>query len=84
MPGGKTMFVIRDKTGGSPMQAELESFGGGPPVIVADSGRRQLEINAKDAAQFYILVSATKSEVDKLIKAGFKMATSQDFEAREG
>jgi hypothetical protein len=77
------MFLIRDKTGGSLLQAELESFGGGPPIIVADSGRRQLEINAKDAVQFYKLVSATKSDVEKLIKAGFKMECSPDFEARD-
>jgi hypothetical protein len=78
------MFLIRDKTGGPLLQAELESFGAGPPVIVADSGRRQLEIDAKDAAQFYKLVSATKSDVEKLISAGFTLDCSADFEARDG
>jgi hypothetical protein len=78
------MFLIRDKTGGSLLQGELQSFGGGPPVIVADNGQREFEITAKDAAQFYKLISATKSDLEKLAKAGFKLETSPDFEPRDG
>jgi hypothetical protein len=84
MPEGKVM-LIRDKTGGPLLQADLEaSFGGGPTVLLADNGRKSFEINAKDAHQYYKLISATKSEVEKLEKAGFKMERSADFEAREG
>jgi hypothetical protein len=78
-------MLIRDKTGGPLLQAELEAgFGGGPAVLQADNGRKSFEITAKDAAQYYKLISATKSEVEKLKSAGFTMERSADFEAREG
>jgi hypothetical protein len=84
-PGGLAM-LIRDKTGGPLLQAELEvPMGGrGVPLLMADNGRHSFEIDAKDAAQFYKLVSATKKEVEQLKKAGFKMAVVDEFEARDG
>ena len=79
-------MIIRDKTGGGLLQAELETplGGNGPPILVADNGRSSFDIDAKEAAEFYRLISATKSEVAKLRKAGFKMETASDFVAREG
>jgi len=79
-------MIIRDKTGGGLLQAELEAplSGDGPPILVADNGRSSFDIEAKEAAEFYRLISATKSEVAKLRKAGFKMETAADFIAREG
>jgi hypothetical protein len=79
-------MIIRDKTGGGLLQAELEMppGGNGPPILVADNGRSSFDIEAKEAAEFYRLISATKSEVAKLRKAGFKMETASDFVAREG
>ena len=79
-------MIIRDKTGGGLLQAELEAPLGetGLPILVADNGRSSFDIEAKEAAEFYRLISATKSEVAKLRKAGFKMETAADFIAREG
>ncbi len=79
-------MIIRDKTGGSLLQAELESplGGSGPPLLVADNGRSTFDIDAKQAAEFYRLISATKSEVAQLRKAGFKMELAADFVARDG
>jgi hypothetical protein len=79
-------MIIRDKTGGGLLQAELEmpAAGSGAPVLIADNGRSSFEIDAKEASEFYRLISATKTEVAKLRKAGFKMETAPDFVAREG
>ena len=79
-------MIIRDKSGGGLLQAELEAPPGenGPPILVADNGRSSFDIDAKEAAEFYKLISATKTEVAKLRKAGFKMETAPDFVAREG
>jgi hypothetical protein len=79
-------MIIRDKTGGGLLQAELEMppGGSGTPIIVADNGRSSFDIDAKEAAEFYRLISATKTEIAKLRKAGFKMETAPDFVAREG
>ena len=56
----------------------------GPSVLMADNGRKSFEIDAKSAAQFYRLISATKREVELLKKAGFRMEACEDFEPREG
>ncbi len=79
-------MIIRDKTGGGLLQAELETppEGSGPPILVADNGRSSFDIDAKKASEYYRLISATKSEVVQLKKAGFKMEVSPDFVAREG
>ncbi len=78
-------MLIRDKTGGPLLQAELEpALGSGPPLLMADNGRKSFEIDSKQAAQFYKLISATKSEVAALKKAGYDIQPSDDFEAREG
>jgi hypothetical protein len=77
-------MIIRDKTGGGLLQAELEVPPGGSAVLVADNGRSSFDIDAKEAADYYKLISATKTEVAKLRKAGFKMETAIDFVAREG
>ena len=78
-------MIIRDKTGGGLLQAELESpLGSGPPILVADNGRSSFDIDAKQAAEFYRLISATKNEVLQLRKAGFKMEVAADFVARDG
>ncbi len=79
-------IIIRDKTGGELLQAELETplGGSGPPILVADNGRSSFDIDAKQATEFYKLISATKSEVAQLRKAGFKMEVSSDFVARDG
>jgi hypothetical protein len=79
-------MIIRDKTGGGLLQAALEMPLGesGYPILVADNGRSSFEIDAKHAAEFYKLISATKSEVAKLRTAGFNMETAADFIAREG
>jgi hypothetical protein len=84
-PGGVTM-IIRDKTGGELLQAELEAplGGSGVPILVADNGRSSFDIDAKQATEFYKLISATKTEVAQLRKAGFKMEVSTDFVPREG
>jgi hypothetical protein len=76
-------MLIRDKTGGPLLQAELEAMGG-PPVLVADNGRKSFEIEIKDAKQFYKLISATKQELSLLKTAGYAMDTAPDFEARDG
>jgi hypothetical protein len=77
-------MLIRDKTGGSLLQAELEpSLGGNsPPILMADNGRKSFEIDAKSASQYYRLISATKAEVEQLKKAGYRMDVAEDFEAR--
>jgi hypothetical protein len=79
-------MLIRDKTGGPLLQAELEPPLGpnGSTVLVADNGRKTFEIDAQHATQFYRLISATKSEVVKLRKAGYKIEECEDFEARDG
>lgn len=78
-------MIIRDKTGGGLLQAELEMPAGSPgPVLVADNGRSSFDIDAKEAAEFYRLISATKTEIAKLRKAGFRMETAPDFVPREG
>jgi hypothetical protein len=78
-------MLIRHKTGGSLLNAELEpGIGGGPAVLMADNGRKTVEIDAKDAAAYYRLISARKSEVEELERAGFKMECAEEFEAREG
>jgi len=79
-------MIIRDKTGGELLQAELEPplGGSGPPILVADNGRTSFDIDAKQAAEFYRLISATQSEVLQLEQAGFKMEVSKDFVARQG
>jgi hypothetical protein len=79
-------MIIRDKTGGGLLQAELEipPGGNGTPVLMADNGRSSFDIDAKEASEFYRLISATKTEIAKLRKAGFKMETAPDFVAREG
>jgi hypothetical protein len=79
-------MIIRDKTGGGLLQAELEVPPGGSeaPVLVADNGRSSFDIDAKEAGEFYRLISATKTEFAKLRKAGFKMETAPDFVPREG
>jgi hypothetical protein len=84
--GEEFVMIIRDKTGGGLLQAELEIPLGesGAPILVADNGRSSFDIDAKEAAEFYRLISATKSEVAKLRTAGFKMETAADFVAREG
>jgi hypothetical protein len=77
-------MLLRDKTGGPLLQVELEPSLGGtsPPVLMADNGRKCFEIDAKSAAQFYRLISATKAEVEALKKAGYQMELAADFEAR--
>jgi hypothetical protein len=79
-------MLIRDKSGGPLLQAELEpSLGGSSPsVLMADNGRKSFEIDVSHAAQFYRLISATKKEVEALTKAGFKLERAEDFEARDG
>jgi hypothetical protein len=79
-------MLIRDKTGGPLLQADLEApLGGkGSPVLVADNGRKSFEIDARHAAQFYKLISATKREVELLTRAGFRMDCCDEFEARDG
>lgn len=76
-------MLIRDKTGGPLLQAELEAFGSGPPTLVADNGRKSFEIDSKDAKLYYRLISATKMEVSLLQKAGYALETCDDFEVRE-
>ncbi len=78
-------MIIRDKTGGELLQAELEPAlgGSGSPILVADNGRTSFDIDTKQAAEFYRLISATRSEVLQLRQAGFKMEVSKDFVARE-
>ncbi len=77
-------MLLRDKTGGSLLQAEFESsLGSGPPVLLADNGRKSFEIDAKSAAEFYRLISATRREVEQLKKNGFNMERSPDFEPRD-
>jgi hypothetical protein len=77
-------MLIRDKSGGPLLQAELEASLGGssPPVLLADNGRKSFEIDVPSAAQFYRLISATKAEVEQLKKAGYRMDLADDFEAR--
>jgi hypothetical protein len=84
-PRGEQAMLIKDKTGGNLLQAELESplDGNGPPLLVADNGQRTIELDAKSATMYYKLISATKGEVDQLLKAGFKMVTSDEFKARD-
>jgi hypothetical protein len=79
-------MLIRDKTGGPLLQAELEPPLGGtsPPVLTADNGRKCFEIDVKSATQFYRLISATKREVEALKKAGFQLEACEDFEPRDG
>lgn len=79
-------MIIRDKTGGGLLQAELEAplGGGSPPILVANNGRSSFDIDAKEASEFYKLISATKSELAQLRKAGFTMETAADFVPREG
>ena len=79
-------MIIRDKTGGELLQAELEPPLGGSSclILVADNGRTSFDIDVKQAAEFYRLISATQSEVLQLRNAGFKMEVSKDFIAREG
>jgi hypothetical protein len=78
-------MIIRDKSGGGLLQAELEAFPGGQgTVLIADNGRSSFEIDAKQAGEFYRLISATKTEFLQLKKAGFKMDTAEDFHPREG
>jgi hypothetical protein len=79
------IVLLKDKAGGPLLQAELEvPFGSGSPVLMADNGRHCFELDAKQAGQFYKLVSATKSEVEQLKKAGFKLECVDEFEARDG
>ena len=79
-------MLIRDKSGGPLLQAELEEplGGSGASTLVADNGRKSFEIDAGHAKQFYRLISATKSEVAMLSQAGFSLERADDFEAREG
>jgi hypothetical protein len=78
-------MTIRDKSGGPLLHAELEpALGSGPPVLLADNGNRSLEIDRSKAAQFYRLISATKTEVEALKKAGFKLECAEEFVARDG
>jgi hypothetical protein len=78
-------MLIRDKTGGPLLQAELEApLGTGPTVLMADNGRKSFEIDADHASQYYKLISATKREVEQLKQAGFQMQCAEDFEPREG
>jgi hypothetical protein len=79
-------MLIRDKSGGPLLQAELEEplGGSGASTLVADNGRKSFEIDCQHAKQFYRLISATKREVDLLKKAGISMECADDFEAREG
>jgi hypothetical protein len=78
-------MLIRDKTGGPLLQAELEApLGSGPSVLMADNGRKSFEIDSQHATQFYKLISATKREVEQLKKAGFQMQCAEDFEPRDG
>jgi hypothetical protein len=79
-------MLIRDKTGGPLLQAELEPPMGpnGSPVLTADNGRKTFEIDTKQAGQFYRLISATKSEVARLKNAGYRLEECEDFEPREG
>jgi hypothetical protein len=78
-------MLIKDKTGGNLLQAELEAAldGKSPPVLVADNGQRTIELDARSATMYYKLISATKREVEQLTKAGFKMITSDEFKARD-
>jgi len=78
-------MLIKDKTGGNLLQAELEASldGKSPPVLVADNGQRTIELDAKSASMYYKLVTATKREVEQLTKAGFKMTTADEFKARD-
>jgi hypothetical protein len=79
-------MIIRDKAGGGLLQAELESPLGdsGHPILVADNGRSSFDIDAKKASEYYRLISATRSEILELRKAGFKMEVSPDFVPRDG
>ncbi len=78
-------MLIRDKTGGPLLQAELEPpLGSGQPLLMADNGRKSFEIDPDKAGQFYRLISATKSELAALTKAGYSLETADDFEARDG
>jgi hypothetical protein len=79
-------MLIRDKSGGPLLQAELEEplGGSGASTLVADNGRKSFEIDAGHAKQFYRLISATKREVEMLSKAGFSLECADDFEARDG
>jgi hypothetical protein len=79
-------MLIRDKSGGPLLQAELEKplGGNGPPVLMADNGRKCFEVDSKKAGQYYRLISATKAEVEQLARAGFRMDLADDFEARDG
>ena len=63
-------MLIRDKSGGPLLQAELEEplGGSGASTLVADNGRKSFEIDCQHAKQFYRLISATKREVDLLKK----------------
>ena len=78
-------MLIRDKSGGPLLQAELEEplGGSGAGTLVADNGRKSFEIDSQHA-QFYRLISATKREVEQLKKAGYAMECADDFEARDG
>jgi hypothetical protein len=77
-------MLIRDKSGGPLLQAELEpSLGGNkPPLLMADNGRKSFEIDAQKGTQFYRLISATKAELEELKKAGYNLEEADDFEAR--
>ena len=79
-------MLIRDKSGGPLLQAELEEplGGSGACTLVADNGRKSFEIDSQHAKQFYRLISATKREVEMLKKAGYTMECCDDFEARDG
>ena len=77
-------MLIRDKSGGPLLQAELEApFGSGPTVLMADNGHKTFEIEPKGGG-YYKLVSATKSEVSALKEAGFDLTVVDEFEVREG
>jgi len=78
-------MLIKDKAGGNLLQAELEAplDAKGSPLLVADNGQRTIELDAKAATMYYKLVSATKRELEQLLKAGFKMTTSDEFKARD-
>jgi len=78
-------MLLRDKTGGGLLQAVLEPpLGAGQAVLVADNGRKSIELDPAHAAEFYRLVSATKQEVAELKKAGYALECVDDFEARDG
>src|SRR5437868_4719589 len=79
-------MLIRDKSGGPLLQAELEEplGGSGGGTLVADNGRKSFEIDAGHAKQYYRLISATKREVEMLKNAGYTLECCDDFEARDG